>query len=77
MPLADCPTRLAEAREALHELSMGRAVVEVSNGPRRTKYSAANRGDLESYLRQLEAECGGPGGAADCAKRRRPIGVTF
>lgn len=77
MPTPDCATRLSEAREALHALTLGRAVVEVRHRDRTVRYDEAKRVDLEKYLRQLEAECGGPNGTGDCAKRRRAFRVTL
>lgn len=70
---ATCETLIAEARAALHQLQMGKVVVEVRNENTMTRYSAANKGDLAQYIARLEAEC-------SCflgTNRRRPLGVRF
>lgn len=53
----DLQTRLKEARNALHQLMIGRSVVEVTdqNGEK-LRYTAANRTDLKQYVAELEAE---------------------
>ena len=77
MPADDCVTRLTEARDALHRLKTGQLEAEIWRNDRKVKFSAANRGDLESYVRSLEAQCGGPNGAADPARMRRPLRVVL
>ena len=77
MSTADCVTRLAEAKQALHLLKTGQLEAEIWRNDRKVKFSAANRGDLETYVRSLEAECGGANGAADPARKRRPLRVRL
>ena len=52
--------RLNEAEIALHELRIGRAVVEVTdqNGER-IRYANANRSDLQSYIADLKRQIAG------------------
>lgn len=64
----DCENRLAQARSALHSLRTGRQRVSVWEGDTRVIYQPSQVGELQSYVRQLEAECGGP-----AVPRRRPI----
>ncbi|MCP5136582.1 MAG: phage tail protein [Gammaproteobacteria bacterium] len=73
--MSDCVTQLTEARAALHDYMLGKSVVEVrySDGES-VQYSAANVDKLRAYVRELEAECGGTGGAA---KRRAPMKVVY
>lgn len=59
--MADCAQRLAEAREALHQLQLGKQVVkvEVHGAPGRSvTYTPANIEQLKRYIAALEAECG-------------------
>lgn len=51
--------RLEEARDALHGLQIGRAVVEVvdQNGER-VRYAQANRSALQAYIDSLESQLG-------------------
>jgi hypothetical protein len=74
MTMTDCVTRLAEARAALHKLQIGGAIAEVRHGDQVLRYSASDLGSLQTYVRTLEAECGGCNGTA---KPRRPFGVIW
>lgn len=59
--MADCVQRLAEAKEALHQLQLGKQVVkvEVHGAPGRSvTYTPANIEQLKRYIATLEAECG-------------------
>ncbi len=75
--LPSCPVRLEEARSALHRLQTSGGMVETwTRSGLRTKYSQVNLADLRNYVRELEAECGGPdGGPQIAAQRRRPFGI--
>lgn len=58
--------RLEQAREALHQLMMGRSAVQVGYGPRQTTFSQRTVADLQKYIQKLEVMCGqsnrrGPG----------------
>lgn len=75
MPVSDCATRLEEARKALHALRTGTQLVEIRHRDRWNKYTPASVSSLANYVRELEAECGGPGGCR--GSHRRPVGVTF
>lgn len=77
MSVADCLTKLNEARDALHALNTGQMEAEIWRNDRKVKYSQVNRTDLETYVRTLEAQCGGANGAADPAKMRRPFRVVL
>jgi hypothetical protein len=46
--------KLAAAETAFETLMMGGAVVSIRMGEKEVKYSAANRGDLSTYLRWLQ-----------------------
>lgn len=57
--MADCAQRLAEAKEALHQLQLGKQVVkvEVHGAPGRSvTYTPANIEQLKRYIAMLEAE---------------------
>lgn len=73
-----CPVRLAEARQALHQLQTGQQAVETwTRSGLRTRYTAVNLDQLQAYVRELEAECGGPDGAPlPVVSRRRPFGLS-
>lgn len=72
----DCTTRLAEAREALHRLITGQAVVSVSVEGETVSYAQADRRNLEAYVGRLEAQCGGSVGNV-MAARRGPARVVY
>jgi len=75
--LPPCVDRLAEARLALHKLQTGQQAVETwTRAGLRTRYTVVDIDALRTYIRELEAECGGPdGGPLTCSARRRPFGV--
>lgn len=52
--------RLNEAENALHQLNIGKAVVEVvdQNGER-VRFTVANSSRLSAYIKQLKAELAG------------------
>jgi len=58
--MADLPTlrfRLAEAELALHKLTVGKLIVEIDvEGKGGSKYTAANRADLEAYVGDLKRQ---------------------
>ncbi|MCU7845313.1 MAG: gpW family protein [Candidatus Thiodiazotropha sp. (ex Monitilora ramsayi)] len=56
--MTDCITKLTEARQALHDLMIGEAVVSVSHNGTETSYTQATVNQLRKYIRELEAECG-------------------
>ena len=72
----DCTTRLTEARQALHDLITGQAVVSVSVEGESISYAQADRRNLEGYVAQLEAQCGGSVGNVVMA-RRGPARIVF
>lgn len=58
--------RLAQAKEALHQLMMGKSAVQVGHGQRQVTFSQRSMADLEKYIQKLEVICGrrtrrGPG----------------
>ena len=58
--MTDCTQRLAEAKDALHQLQLGKQVVkvEVHGAPGRSvTYTPANIEQLKRYIAVLEAEC--------------------
>lgn len=69
--MAECITRLTEAKAALHKLMTGAQVASVDVDGQRVQYTQGNRGDLVKYIRDLEAECGDT-----TTTRRRPIRFT-
>ena len=62
---------LCEARRALHELMIGRAVVSVGRNGRQVQYSRATIGELRQYIEELESSLGVSG------RRRGPVGVRL
>ena len=75
MTQPDCTQRLAEARAALHDLLMGKAVVQLRYSDGETvEYAPQSIPALRAYIRDLEGECGGPGGVA---VRRRPAHFVY
>ncbi|HAW0919484.1 TPA: phage tail protein [Escherichia coli] len=60
---------LCEARRALHELMIGRAVVSVGRNGRQVQYSRTTIGELRQYIEELESALGVSG------RRRGPAGV--
>lgn len=69
----ECVERLKEARRALHDLQIGKSVVEVWHEDGRMRYNAANKNDLISYISTLELQCGNCTGYPS----RSAIGVRF
>ncbi len=61
---------LCEARRALHELMIGRAVVSVSKNGRQVQYSRATINELRLYIEEIESALGMPG-------RHGPVGVRL
>lgn len=58
--------RLDQAKEALHQLMMGKSAVQVGHGQRQVTFSQRSMADLEKYIKKLEVLCGksqrrGPG----------------
>lgn len=69
--MSDCLQRLTEAREALHQLQLGKQIVriEVQGAPGRSiAYTPASIEQLKRYIALLETECGS--GAAGGGARR-------
>lgn len=64
--------RLDEAREALHQLEIGRAEVSLNYNGESIAFVAADRGSLRQYIRDLEAQLGHRRSA-----RARGRGVIF
>lgn len=56
--MTDCTTRLEEARQALHDLMTGEAVVSVTHNDTTTQWTQATVVQLRRYIRDLEIECG-------------------
>ena len=61
--------RIAEAENALHELSLGRQVVEINRGGKSLKYTPADITVLRRYITEMKNQLGG--------SRRRPMGVSL
>lgn len=58
--------RLDQAKEARHQLLMGKSAVQVGHGQRQVTFSQRSMADLEKYIQKLEVLCGksqrrGPG----------------
>ena len=58
--------RLDQAKEALHQLMMGKSAVQVGHGQRQVTFSQRTIADLDKYIQLLEVMCGqsnrrGPG----------------
>ncbi|EPT1453265.1 phage head-tail joining protein [Escherichia coli] len=62
---------LCEARRALHELMIGRAVASVSKNGRQVQYSRATINELRRYIEEIESALGMSG------RRRGPAGVRL
>lgn len=71
--MADCATKLAEARDAMHALLMGESIVSVSAAGTTTQYTAASIDALRRYVRELEAECGETDSSGRASGRRGAI----
>lgn len=64
--------RLDDAREALHQLEIGRSEVSLNYNGEAMAFTAADRGSLRQYIRDLEAQLGQRRSA-----RARGRGVIF
>lgn len=73
--MATCAEKLELAEAALHDLLMGKRVVNVIYGERRVQYTEAKIADLRAYLAELRAECGTA--AQQAVARRRPLRPIF
>ncbi|EFE23086.1 head to-tail joining protein W [Edwardsiella tarda ATCC 23685] len=62
---------LTEARQALHELLIGRRVVSISKGGRQVQFSQANIQELRRYIDEIEVSLG------VSIRRRSPVGVML
>ena len=71
--MATCAEKLDEAREALHGLALGKAVVAITFEGERTEFQQADLAKLRAYIRDLEAACGEDTAAA----RRAPTRVLY
>lgn len=59
MPEKTCAEKLAEARNAYHEINTGQAIRRfVDQNGEQIEYQMANRAGLQTYIRELEAICG-------------------
>jgi hypothetical protein len=68
--MATTAERLAEAEQVLHELAIGRSVVEIRTETETVKYTPADRERLEAYAAQLRRDLGRP-------RRARAVPVVF
>lgn len=71
--MSTCTKRLIEAKEALHQLQLGKQIVriEVQGAPGRSiAYTPGSIEQLRRYIAMLEAECG------DASAARRGC-ITF
>lgn len=68
--MATLQERLEEAKQALHDLALGKAMVEFrdSNGEV-VRYNVANEPRLRRYIQELEAEIAGQA----CSGPMRPL----
>ncbi len=56
-----CAEKLAEARNAYHDINTGGAIRRfVDQNGEQIEYQMANRAGLKDYIRELEAVCGDP-----------------
>jgi hypothetical protein len=62
--------RLAEAKDALHNLLTGKRAVLIQYGDTRTQFTAGDIDELRRYIAQLEGE-------VDSTKARRPLSVRW
>ena len=65
IPMTD-EQRLDQAKEARHQLLMGKSAVQVGHGQRQVTFSQRSMAELEKYIQKLEVLCGksqrrGPG----------------
>lgn len=69
-----CEEKLAEAKQALHDLNIGKSTVEVWDGDFRARYTSANIDRLQAYVNALDAQCGDSAASGcGCANTRRPL----
>lgn len=61
--------KLEEAETALHELSLGKRVVEIGRGGKTLKFTAASMSDLRRYINELKQQISGT--------QRRPMRVSL
>lgn len=71
--MATCAEKLTEARDAIHGLVLGKAVVAITFEGERTEFQKADLPKLRAYIRDLEAECG----EDTAASRRAPARVLY
>ena len=60
--------QIQDAKDALHNLMMGRSVVSIQKDGRSVQYTATTKRDLEAYIHSLEQR-------ENLNKRRRPAGA--
>jgi len=75
--LATLEARRVEVAAALHELRMGKTVVEVWRDGRRLTYAKANVDDLKGYLSELDGLIADAGGAVNNLPRRGSMRPMF
>lgn len=62
-------TQLQQAKQALHELLLGKKAVKLQQNGRSVEFKPADVSELRAYIAQLETEEGTSSG------RRRPAGI--
>jgi hypothetical protein len=81
MSCPDCTelaTKIAEAKDAYHQLVLGKARASVTFGPsKRVEYTQANKADLKSYIAELEDQYALCCATSTTAKARGPVRFTF
>lgn len=71
-----CAEKLVEARNAYHDINTGQALTRfVDQNGEQVQYQMANRAGLQTYIRELEAECGTP--KPGIQGYRGPLRFTF
>ena len=73
-------TRIAEAEDARHRLSLGESVVEVWRDGRRVQYSEVSLPQLDAYIERLKGElvtAQAAAGSAPPPRRRSAIGTCY
>jgi len=68
---AQLEARLAEAEQALHELTIGGRAVSISSGGKTVSYTAGDLSRLDQYIASLKRQLGVSGAVA------KPIRVLF
>jgi len=57
--MADCATRLTEAKAALHAVQIGESITSVTlHDGRNNTYKPVSIAALKKYVKELDAECG-------------------